>query len=165
MGEDLLFHWAKVYNMNVCSLRLFNVYGTRSRTSGTYGAVFGVFLAQKIAAKSLTVVGDGKQSRDFTYVSDVCDAFIRAGNSKKSKNKIYNVGSGIDTSVNHLVKLLGGKKVYIPDLLDNYRLPNLVFDNLEKMKQFIFNIEKNKLIATEYGFKSHEKIIRVNNLI
>ena len=76
--------------MNVCSLRLFNVYGTRSRTSGTYGAVFGVF-SSKIAGKSLTVVGDGKQSRDFAYVTDVCDAFIRHSNSKKSKNKIYNV--------------------------------------------------------------------------
>jgi len=148
MGEDLLFHWAKVYNMNVCSLRLFNVYGTRSRTSGTYGAVFGVFLAQKIAGKNLTVVGDGKQSRDFTYVSDVCDAFIRAGNSKKSKNKIYNVGSGIDTSVNHLVKLLGGKKVYIPDRPGE---PRKTTANIKKIKK---DLNWQPKITIEDGVKT-----------
>lgn len=60
------------------TLRLFNVYGTRSRTSGTYGAVFGVFLAQKLAGRPFTVVGDGMQTRDFTYVTDIADAFYTA---------------------------------------------------------------------------------------
>ena len=106
-------HWNKVYKLNVVSLRLFNVYGLKSRTSGTYGAMFGVFLAQKISSKPFTVVGDGYQTRDFTYVSDVVNAMIKVALSK-TKNNIYNVGSGKTISVNKIVKLLGGKKIHIP---------------------------------------------------
>ena len=113
IGEQLILHWSKVYKINVASLRLFNVYGTRSRTSGTYGAMFGVFLAQKISKKPFTVVGNGKQKRDFIYVSDVVDALILASNSKKV-SEIYNVGSGKPKSVNYIIKLLNGKTTSIP---------------------------------------------------
>lgn len=112
VGEELVLHWAKVYHLPVLSLRLFNVYGPRSRTSGTYGAVFGVFLAQKNAGKPFTIVGDGEQTRDFTYVSDVAEAFYLAAKSTKS-GKVYNVGSGETVSINRLVDLLQGKKVFI----------------------------------------------------
>ena len=84
LGEELVLHYSKIYNLNSTSLRFFNVYGPRARTSGTYGAVFGVFLAQKIANKPYTVVGDGTQTRDFTYISDVVDSII-----KVLKKKIY----------------------------------------------------------------------------
>lgn len=70
LGEQMALHWGQVYRMPVVSLRLFNVYGPRSRTTGAYGAVFGVFLAQKLAEKPLTVVGDGTQSRDFTFADN-----------------------------------------------------------------------------------------------
>jgi len=113
LGEQLAMHWAQVYQLPVTSLRLFNVYGPRSRTSGTYGAVFGVFLAQKLAGKPFTVVGDGTQTRDFTYVTDVADAFVTAAQSA-AEGKIFNVGSGNTYSVNRLVELLGGDIVYIP---------------------------------------------------
>src|SRR5262249_2259570 len=94
--------------------RFFNVFGPRSRTSGTYGAVFGVFLAQMMAGKELTVVGDGKQTRDFTFVTDVVDAILTAAGSDIS-GQVYNVGSGGTYSINRLVELLGAKKVvYIP---------------------------------------------------
>jgi len=113
LGEELVMHWGKVYNIPVISLRLFNVYGTRSRTGGTYGAVFGVFLAQKLAGKPYTIVGDGSQTRDFTYVTDVADAFFKASISDIS-GEIFNVGSGGTYSVNRLIELLGGEKTYIP---------------------------------------------------
>lgn len=113
LGEQLVMHWGNLYDLPVVSLRLFNVYGTRSRTSGTYGAVFGVFLAQKLANKSFTVVGDGNQTRDFTYVTDVADAFVTAAQSDVS-NEIFNVGSGGTYSINKLVGLLEGDIVYIP---------------------------------------------------
>lgn len=106
IGEQYVFHWHRVYGLPCVSLRLFNVYGTRSRTSGTYGAVFGVFLAQKLAGKPFTVVGDGNQTRDFTFVTDVVDAFITAAKSSLT-GKIFNVGSGGTYSVNRLVELLG----------------------------------------------------------
>ena len=92
---------------------MFNVYGPRARTSGTYGAVFGVF-SSKLAKKPLTVVGDGKQTRDFTFVYDVVNAFIEVMD-KKIKNEIFNIGSGQTHSINSLVSLLGNNKVlYIP---------------------------------------------------
>jgi len=113
LGEELVKHWGQVYQIPYVSLRLFNVYGPRSRTSGTYGAVFGVFLAQKLANKSFTVVGDGSQTRDFTFVKDVVSAFLSAAQSTVS-GEIMNVGSGNTYSVNHLIQLLGGDMVYIP---------------------------------------------------
>jgi len=113
LGEQIALHWRQVYSLPVVSLRLFNVYGPRSRTSGTYGAVFGVFLAQKLAGKPLTVVGNGSQTRDFTYVADVANAFICAAMSSES-GEIFNVGSGNTYSVNQLVHLLGGEYVFIP---------------------------------------------------
>jgi len=113
LGEEIVLHWGQVYKLPVVSLRLFNVYGSRSRTSGTYGAVFGVFLAQKLADKPFTVVGDGEQRRDFIHVSDVAEAFVQAAYSDVA-NEVFNVGSGNPQSVNKLVSLLGGEKVHIP---------------------------------------------------
>lgn len=116
LGEELALHYAKVYKLPVVSLCLFNVYGPRSRTSGTYGAVIGVFLGQKLAGKPYTVVGDGEQTRDFTYVSDIVDAFITAAKSDVVGER-FNVGSEHTYSVNRLVELIGGKDadvVHIP---------------------------------------------------
>lgn len=113
IGEQMVMHWGQVYKLPAVSLRYFNVYGPRSRTSGTYGAVFGVFLAQKLKNKPYTVVGDGTQTRDFTFVSDVVEACVAAAQSNL-KNEIFNVGSGRPVSVNRLVELLGGEVVYVP---------------------------------------------------
>lgn len=113
VGEQYLFHWAQVYGMRTVSLRFFNVYGPRSRTSGTYGAVFGVFLAQKLAGKPLTVVGDGTQTRDFVYVTDVADACFRAAESELTQ-EVLNVGAGDPQSINHLCDLIGGSTVTLP---------------------------------------------------
>lgn len=113
LGEQMVMHWGKVYHLPVVSLRMFNVYGPRARTSGTYGAVFGVFLAQKLNHQPLTVVGDGTQTRDFTFVADVASAFMAAADSS-IRNEIMNVGSGNTYSVNKLVSLIGGPAVNIP---------------------------------------------------
>jgi len=113
IGEQYVLHWGKVYKLGVLSLRLFNVYGLRSRTSGAYGAVFGVFLAQKLNNKLFTVVGDGTQTRDFTFVTDVVNALVMAAQSDIT-NEVMNIGSGNTYSVNRLVELLGGEVVYIP---------------------------------------------------
>jgi len=113
IGEQYVLHWAGTYDLPALSLRLFNVFGPRHRSTGAYGAVFGVFLAQKLAGKPFTVVGDGTQSRDFTYVTDVADAFVTAAASELS-GEVFNVGSGGHYSVNRLVGLLGGEAVHIP---------------------------------------------------
>lgn len=112
-GEQAAFHWHQVYKLPVNSIRIFNAYGTRSRTSGAYGAVFGVFLRQKLAGKPYTVVGDGTQSRDFLYVTDVARAFVAAAETSRT-GRIYNLGAGKPQSVNRLVELLGGEIARIP---------------------------------------------------
>ncbi len=131
MGEELVIHWAQVYKFPALSLRFFNVYGPRSRTSGTYGAVFGVFLAQKLAEKPFTVVGDGKQTRDFTYVRDVVEAVFAAAQSDKV-GEIYNVGSGATISVNRIVELLKGEVTYIPKRPGE---PDSTFADITKIKK------------------------------
>ena len=131
MGEEMVLHWAQVYNFPAISLRFFNVYGPRSRTSGTYGAVIGVFLAQKLAGKPFTVVGDGKQTRDFTFVTDIVQAMVSAAKSNRS-GQIYNVGSGTNVSVNRLVELLGGEKVYIPKRPGE---PDCTFADIHKIQK------------------------------
>lgn len=112
-GEQAAFHWHQVYGLPINAIRIFNAYGTRSRTSGAYGAVFGVFLKQKIEGKPFTVVGDGTQSRDFLYVSDVASAFLAAAETEYV-GRFYNLGAGKPQSINRLVKLLGGNVEYIP---------------------------------------------------
>jgi UDP-glucose 4-epimerase len=112
-GEQAAFHWNKVYNLPVNSIRIFNAYGTRSRTSGAYGAVFGVFLKQKIENKPLTVVGDGNQKRDFLYVTDVAKAFLAALETNLT-GEVWNLGASNPQSVNRIVELLNEEVIYIP---------------------------------------------------
>lgn len=113
MGEQACFHWGRVYRLPVNAIRIFNAYGVRSRTSGAYGAVFGVFLRQKLAGEPLTIVGDGSQRRDFVYVTDVARAFLAAALTERT-GEFWNVGAGAPQSVNRLADLLGGERVHIP---------------------------------------------------
>lgn len=113
LGEQAVLHWHKVYRLPVISIRIFNGYGTRDRTTGAYGAVFGVFLKQKLEGKPFTVVRDGTQRRDFVYATDVAEAFLLAAESAHT-GKIYNLGAGNPQPINRLVELLGGEVVYIP---------------------------------------------------
>lgn len=131
LGEQCVLHWNKVYGLSVLSLRFFNVYGPRVRTSGTYGAVFGVFLAQRRLGKPLTIVGDGTQTRDFTYVSDVVSALLLAAESNLSGD-VYNVGSGGTYSVNRLAELIGGETVRIPKRPGE---PDCTFADISKVKR------------------------------
>ncbi len=113
LGELTAFHWHKVYRLPVNSIRIFNAYGVRSRTSGAYGAVFGVFLRQKLAGKPFTVVGDGTQTRDFLYVTDVATAFLSAAETDRT-GEVWNLGAGNPQAVNRLVELLGGGVIHLP---------------------------------------------------
>lgn len=146
LAEQYLLHWGKIYKLPVVSLRLFNVYGPRSRTTGAYGSVFGTFLAQKLAGIPFTVVGDGKQTRDFVFVSDVVSAMILAAKSN-IRNEIFNVGSGQTYSINALVKLLGGKVAYIPKRPGE---PNCTLADITKIKKII---KWKPLVSFEAGVK------------
>jgi UDP-glucose 4-epimerase len=112
-GEMAVMHWQQVYRLPANSIRIFNAYGPRVRTTGVYGAVFGVFFKQKLAGKPFTVVGDGTQRRDFLYVTDIAEAFLAAAATPLT-GRIWNLGAGNPQSVNRLVELIGGTKVHIP---------------------------------------------------
>lgn len=133
LGEEYVMGWAKIYGLPAVSLRFFNVYGPRSRTSGTYGAVFGVFLAQKIHGKPYTIVGDGNQSRDFTYVTDVARAVVTAAASDV-KGEVMNVGSGNHYTVNRLVDLLQGERTYLPKRPGE---PDVTFADITKIRRLL----------------------------
>ncbi len=133
VGEQYVMHWGQLYDMPVVSMRFFNVYGIRHRTSGTYGAVFGVFLAQLLNNKPLTIVGDGEQTRDFTYVTDIVDACYKASQSNIT-NEIFNVGSDNTYSINYLVELLGGEKQYIPKRPGE---PDCTYADITKIKSIL----------------------------
>ena len=113
LGECLVLHWSKVYKMNNVSLRLFNAYGPRSRTNSNYGAMFGVFLTQKLKNKQITIIGNGKQTRDFLFISDLVRAIYKSYKHGKS-GEIYNISSGKETSINKIAKLLNHPVVFIP---------------------------------------------------
>tara|TARA_B100000401_G_scaffold438164_1_gene385689 strand:- start:612 stop:1586 length:975 start_codon:yes stop_codon:yes gene_type:complete len=153
LGEEIALHWSKVYKIPLISLRCFNIYGPRSRTSGAYGAVIGVFLAQMLNNKPLTIVGSGKQKRDFTYVTDVVDAIIIAARSKV-KNKIFNIGSGNTISVNKLAKLIGGKKIKIPKRPGE---PFITYADISKIKK---ELNWKPKINIKYGI---EKVMAEKN--
>ena len=133
IGEQACLHWSKVYKIPTISIRIFNAYGPRSRTNNVYGAVIGVFLKQKLSDYPLTIVGNGKQKRDFLYISDVCEAFYKASISKY-KNEIFNLGRGRAESINYLSSLISNKKIYI-----KWR-PGEPFKteaNIKKIKKFL----------------------------
>ncbi len=108
---------------------IFNAYGPRVRTTGVYGAVFGVFFRQKLAGKPYTVVGDGTQTRDFIYVTDIAEAFLAAAESPIVGER-FNVGAGNPQSINKLVEILGGDVVYIPKRPGE---PDCTWANIDKI--------------------------------
>ena len=105
-GEELVMHWQKIFNLPAISLRFFNCYGNRSRTTGAYGAVFGVFLAQRLAGKPLTIVGNGKQTRDFIHVSDLSKIHYEMLKfiDKNKKSYVLNCGYGKGYTVLEVIK-------------------------------------------------------------
>ena len=146
LGEQLVMHWAKVYKIPVISLRLFNVYGTRSRTKSNYGAMFGTFLAQIANNQPITIVGNGEQKRDFVHVSDVVKAFIRAANSYRSG--IYNVGSGKPISINQVADLLGAHaRFHIPKRPGE---PDITCADITKIRN---ELEWEPKVSVEDGIK------------
>ncbi len=132
-GEQAVFHWHQVYGLPVNAICIFNAYGPRVRTTGVYGAVFGVFLRQKLAGTPFTVVGDGTQKRDFVYVTDVAAAFLAAAETEIEGER-FNVGAGDPQSINRLVELLAGEITYVPKRPGE---PDCTWANIDKIKRLI----------------------------
>jgi len=115
IGELYAKLWSTLYGLSTISFRYFNVYGPRLSAEGAYASVIAKFLQQKAKGKPMTITGDGKQTRDFVYVTDVVEANILAMKSKKvGKGEVLNLGSGKNQSINEIAKLIGGPVKYIP---------------------------------------------------
>lgn len=119
IGEVYLKLYSKIYNLETVCLRYFNVYGPRFDPEGAYPLVIGFFLKRMKEGKSLTITGDGEQTRDFVHVSDVVRANILAMTSDKVGNgEVINIGGGKSYSINHIAKLLGGSIEYVPSRIE-----------------------------------------------
>jgi UDP-glucose 4-epimerase len=99
--------------MNTTILRYFNVYGNRQHSEGQYAPVLGIFIRQKNENKPLTITGDGSQRRDFVHVNDVIRANILASQNFENSGKIYNVGSGVNYSVQEIADMICPIQTYI----------------------------------------------------
>lgn len=114
VGELYSKLFFELYGLPTVSLRYFNVYGPRESGRGPYATVIGIFLRQKASGQPLTIVGDGSQRRDFTYVADVVRANILAMEKPVGRGEVINIGVGKNYNVKELAKLIGGPTVHIP---------------------------------------------------
>ena len=146
IGEEIIMKYADMFKMPNISFRFFNVYGPRLNISGQYSAVIGNFLSQKKNNIPLTIVGNGKQTRDFIHVDDLVSAFIKVIKSRYVK-KIYNIGSGKRTSINTIASIFNGKKKFIPIRPGE---PKDSLANISKLKK---DINWKPKISIESGIK------------
>jgi len=115
-AEDLCKMYHTLYGLETVIFRYFNVFGERQPLKGQYAPVVGLFLEMKKAGKPMTVVGDGKQTRDYTYVGDVVEANVLAmkTTNKDAIAEVYNVGTGTHHSVLDLVDIIDGEHSFLP---------------------------------------------------
>ena len=109
MGELTCKLYTQLYAVDTTVLRYFNVYGPREPLKGNYAPVIGLFKRQHKSGLPMSVVGDGEQCRDFTYIADVVDANILAMDTIIEGHTVYNIGTGYNYSVNQIVEMIGGQ--------------------------------------------------------
>ena len=120
-GEELCKLYSKVYSLQTAICRFYNVYGPHQLTEGEYCTVIGIFERQKNNGEVLTITGDGQQRRDFTHVKDIVDGLIKCGldlineDNSKANGEIFELGRGINYSINEVANMFGGEKIYIDE--------------------------------------------------
>jgi UDP-glucose 4-epimerase len=116
-GEEVCKMYTRLFGLETVRFRYFNVYGDRSPTKGQYAPVIGLFFQQKTKKEPMTIVGDGSRRRDYTHVSDIVEANILAATCQEDDTvgQLFNLGNGVNYSVNDLVKMIGGSFIHIDD--------------------------------------------------
>lgn len=155
LGEDICKMYRKVYNTNIEIARFYNVYGQGEITEGKWAAVIGLWRDLIKNNKPITIVGDGEQRRDFTYIDDIVDGLIKIAFSSQSHDDAWELGTGFNYSLNEVANLFiekfNCKKVYIPQQKGNYnqtiRVNNDAIDRLnwkptDKLKEYILNLNE-----------------------
>ena len=121
IGEQYCKMFSEVYNLDTVSLRYFNVYGEKMNLEGAYKLVIAIFADQMLKGEPLTIINDGEQRRDFTYVGDVVNANILAAtHSERLDGEVFNIGNGDNYSVNELADMFGGEKQYGVEVLEPF---------------------------------------------
>ncbi len=142
-GEHLMKMYNDLYGIQTASLRYFNVYGPRQSNTGQYAPVVGIFQKQKAQNSALTIVGDGKQTRDFVHVSDVAAANILV--SESDATGVYNVGTGVEYSVNQIADMISDVQRNIPprvgeakrSLADSSKIRSLGWEPKVKLEDWV----------------------------
>jgi len=130
-GEELCKLYSEVYNLNTSICRFYNVYGPHHIRTGTYATVLGIFENQYLNDEPLTIVGDGEQRRDFTHIDDIVDGLIKCV-GKNHKGEIFELGSGVNFSINEIAKLFDCKTKYIPARPGEYDVTLCDYSKAEK---------------------------------
>ena len=134
-GEKLCAMYTNLFDVPTVIFRYFNVYGERQPLKGQYAPVIGIFLRQFAAGEKLTIVGDGEQRRDFTYVGDIVNANIMAAISNPDDDafgEVYNVGTGSNHSVNEIASMISDNVIHIPPRVGESRI---TLANIQKIKK------------------------------
>lgn len=134
-GEEILKMYAELYDISTVCARFFNVYGDRQPTEGTYATIIGIFERQSLNDKSLTITGDGEQRRDFTHVYDICDGLICLSKNKHS-GEIYNLGTGVNYSINEIASMFSDNTTYIPSRAGEARI---TLADISETKKYRYN--------------------------
>ena len=127
LGEDILKMYRTAYGCNFEIARFYNVYGPNELVDGKWAAVIGIWRKQIEEGTPLTIISDGEQRRDFTYVEDICDALYKIGMSDNKHEDAWELGTGFNYSLNEVASFFkerfGDKveKVHLPDVPGNYR--------------------------------------------
>ena len=156
IGEEYCRLFSLLYGLETVCLRYFNVFGPRKTADGSYPMVIPIFLKQRSDGQKMTVVGDGEQTRDYVYVSDVVMANIKAMESKIKNGECINIGMGRQVSVNEIANLIGGETTNVPERpgemqaiqADNTKAKNLLgWEPTVKLEDGIGELKK------EWGIK------------
>ena len=153
LGEKICKLYKKSFNVNVEIARFYNVYGPMEPLDEKFGNVIGIWRAKVDKKLPLPIVGDGNQKRDFTHVQDIVDGLLRISNSEIKHDDAWEIGTGINYSINELFSMFKQKydvnSVNIPDQKGNYRETLRVNDDLinllnwepkDRLSEYIANL-------------------------
>ena len=154
LGEEVCKLYKKTYDVDVEICRFYNVYGPHEVIDGDWTAVIGAWRRQVRDGEKITIVGDGEQRRDFTHVIDIVDALYKVGMSSEKHEDAWEIGCGINYSINEVFKMFKEKfpqieSSYLPDQPGNYRktlrenddtLERLSWQPKDRLKDYILSL-------------------------
>lgn len=135
LGENYTLIYNKTYDLPTSSVRYSNVYGFGQSPRNPYCGVLGKFIHNALTNQKLTVIGDGEQTRDYTFITDAVNATILAAVHPKALGDVFNVGTGTETSVNGLAKL-------ISENVENVEIENVPERDIDNIRRRSIDIEK-----------------------